>query len=99
MEPKSPVIIGLEKHEIRFGEGQPQYQVLPALVSSGPERAVMSRWEPTPEERLMIANGADIFVSVWTFDNLYPPTLVRIMNKATDPELIKREMNFFREPV
>lgn len=93
MGPKSPVIVGLEDFETRFGEGQPQYQVLPALVSRGPEHAVLSRWEPTPEERLMIANGADIFVSVWTFDNVYPPTLVRVLNKNSDPEFMKRELN------
>ncbi len=92
MKPASPVIVGLEQYEIKFGDGQPEYQVLPALRSTTPEHAVLSRWEPSPEERLMIANGADIFVTVWTFDHLYPPTLVRVMNKNSSPKLISDEL-------
>jgi hypothetical protein len=89
MKPASPVIVGLEQYEIKFGEGQPEYQVLPALRSSTPEHAVMSRWEPT---RQMIANGADIFVSVWTFGNSYPPTLVRVLNKNSSPDYFREEL-------
>jgi hypothetical protein len=92
MKPASPVIVGLERYEIKLGEGQPEYQVLPALRSTTPEHAVMSRWEPSPEERQMIAKGADIFVSIWTFDNLYPPTLVRVMNKNSAPKVISDEL-------
>jgi hypothetical protein len=92
MKPTSPVITGLEPYEIVFGAAQPEFQPLPALRSAGPRFEVMSRWEPTPEERQMIANGADIFVSIWTFGARYPPTLVRVMHKDTSPKLIKEEM-------
>ena len=97
MKPVSPVIAGLEPYEVKFGEGQPEYMVLPALRSPGPEHAVMSRWELTPEERLMIANGADIFVSIWTFGNPYPPTQVRVMNKNSSPRVIAEEMRLDAE--
>jgi len=97
MKPSSPVIVGLEPYEIIFGEAQPEYQPLPALRSAGPEISVMSRWELTPEEREMIANGADIFVSVWTFGRPYPPTLVRVMNKNSSPKVIKEEMRLDEE--
>ena len=97
MKPCSPVVSGLERYEVIFGRLQEEYQPLPALRSAGPEVAVMSRWEPTPEERLMIANGADVFVSVWTFGTAYPPTMVRVMNKNTSPALIKAEMRLDAE--
>lgn len=83
-EPKSPVIVGLEKHEITFGGpavGQPQYMALPALVSNDDQRRVLSRWEFTPEEREMIANGADLYISLTTFYHPYQPTTVFIANK------------------
>jgi hypothetical protein len=97
MKPASPVVVGLEPYEVKFGEGQPEYQVLPALRGPAPEHAVMSRWEPTAEERQMIANGADVFVSIWTFGNPYPPTLVRVMNKNSSPRVILEEMRLDAE--
>jgi len=92
MQNESPVIIGLEPYELVFGAQQREYEPLHALRSPLPEAAVMSRWEPTPEERQMIADGADIFVSIWTFGLPYPPTLVRVMNKNQHPDQIRREM-------
>ncbi len=99
MLPKSPVVVRLEPYEVNFGGpdvGQPQYMPLPALVSGGPERAVMSRWELTPAEREMIANGADVFVSIWTFGHPYPPTVVRVLSKTSNPEYFKEEMELDR---
>ena len=100
MLPKSPVVVGLEPYEINFGGpdvGQPQYMPLPALRSAGPERVVMSRWELTPVEREMIANGADVFVSIWTFGDPYPPTSLRVLNKTSNPEYFKTDMQLDRE--
>jgi len=84
-EPKSPVVVGLEQHETTFGgraAGQPQYVGLPALVSRDPERRVLSRWEFTPEEREMIAAGADVYISLMTFGSPYQPTSVFVANKG-----------------
>lgn len=84
-QPKSPVVAGLEQHETVFGGptvGQPQYMGLPALVSRDPQRRVLSRWELSPEEREMIANGADVYVSLMTFGAPYQPTVVFVANKA-----------------
>jgi hypothetical protein len=83
-EPKSPVINGLESHETNFGGdavGQPQYIRLPALVSRDAQRRVLSRWEFTPEEREMIAQGADVYVALMTFGHPYQPTIVFVANK------------------
>lgn len=82
-EPKSPVIVGCEALEHVFGADQPEYVPLPALRS--PDGIVTSRWEFTDEERQMIANGADVFVSVFTFNKPYPPTRVQVLYKESDP--------------
>lgn len=84
-EPKTPVIVGLEQHELVIGgpqNGQPQYLPLYALRS--PDGRVMSRWELTPEEREMIANGADVFITIHTFNQPYPPTEVMVRNKGSE---------------
>ena len=96
MENKTPVIVGLEPYEIIFGSSQPEYALLHALRGPMPHYEVMSRWEPTPDERQMISNGADVFVSIWTFGGPYPPTLVRVFNKKDCAEYIKAEMQLDR---
>ena len=86
-EPKSPVIVGLEKYEVTYGgpqAGQPQYLPLPALVSRDASRKVMSRWELTDAEREWIANGADVFIVIHTFGTPYPPTEVHVLNKNAE---------------
>jgi hypothetical protein len=55
---------------------------LPALVSRDEKRRVLSRWELTPEEREMIANGADIYIALSTFGTAYQPTTVFVHNPA-----------------
>lgn len=77
-EPISPVVPGLEPYEIIIGENQPQYTPLPVLRGRGPMYAMMSRWKPTDEERQMIANGADIYISQQTFGHSFQPTCVVI---------------------
>ncbi len=97
-KPKSPVIEGLEPYEVVFGDpdiGQPQYIPLPALRS--PEGQVMSRWELTNEERLWIANGADVFITIHTFNEPYPPTSVTILNKSSSAEHFRNTMRLDAE--
>jgi hypothetical protein len=76
MKPISPVVSGLEPYEIHFGVEQPEYEPLPALRTKGPHYDVMSRWQPTDEERKLIAAGADIYVTQRTFGNSYQATVV-----------------------
>ena len=69
MNTVSPVIPGLKHYEIELGgkqAKQPEYDALPALRS--PEGLTVTRWSPTDDERAAIANGADIYVSVLTFN-------------------------------
>lgn len=79
MKAVSPVVVGLEKHEAFKGgprAGQPQFLELPILYSR--DGFVISRWEPTPEEREWIAKGCDIFLSLQCGE-AYPPTRVEVL--------------------
>jgi hypothetical protein len=81
MKPESPVVVGLEKHESFKGgprAGQPQYMELPCLFTQ--DGGIVSRWEPTEEERKWIAEGCDIFLTIFT-DGPYPPTRVEVLTK------------------
>lgn len=40
-----------------------EYLDLPSVIT--PDRKLISRWTLTPEERLKIAEGADIYVTLW----------------------------------
>ena len=97
MLPQSPVVDGLEPYELVLGAEQTEYLPLPALRSPAPQYAVMSRWAPSPEERSLIAEGADIFLTVWTFGKPYPPTLLEVMRSSADPDLIRERMDLDRE--
>ena len=82
MKAVSPVVEGLERHESFKGGprvGQPQYLELPCLLTQ--DGGVVSRWEPTPEEREWIAKGADIYLTIWSGDAPYPPTQIQVMDK------------------
>jgi hypothetical protein len=97
MFPQSPVVEGLEPYEIVLGESQAEYLPLPVLRSPAPHYATMSRWQPSPEERKLIAEGADIFLTVYTFGNNYPPTMIEVMRSTADPDLIRERLNLDQE--
>jgi hypothetical protein len=84
MKPVSPVVAGLEKHETFKGgprAGQPEYLELPCLLTE--DGGVISRWQPTPEERKWIAeNDCDIVLTIYSGGQPYPPTSVQVMSKA-----------------
>ncbi|HWR35989.1 MAG TPA: hypothetical protein VN622_08995 [Clostridia bacterium] len=81
MKAVSPVVIGLERHESFKGgprAGQPQYLELPCLLTK--DGGVVSRWQPTPEERKWIADGCDVFLTIYCGLEAYPPTSVQVMH-------------------
>lgn len=59
-----------------LAKDQEEYTPLPVAISPGPQGELTSVWEPTPEEREAIANGANIGLSIWTF--LKPMQPVRV---------------------
>lgn len=56
-----PVIDGLEDREVVFAKDQPEYIPLRALVSPDDEKAVLTRWTLTSEQRAAVCDGADIY--------------------------------------
>jgi hypothetical protein len=97
MQAKSPVVEGLEPYEIVLGSDQPQYQPLHVLRTPGPSYGVMSRWVPSEEERKLIAEGADIYLTLWTFGNSYPPTMIHAMHANTDADAVREQMDLNTE--
>lgn len=92
MQPKSPVVHGLQQFETNIGgpqNGQPEFLPLPCFQS--PDGRVMSRWELTDEERGQVALGADIFVTIWTAHGVYPPTVVQVGGRLQDPGPIRND--------
>jgi hypothetical protein len=61
-----------------YAEDQPEYLPLPTLVSMDAAGRVVSRWQPTAEERQRIAEGADVYVTVMTFHGPLQPQLVTV---------------------
>jgi hypothetical protein len=87
-----PVIPGLEQFEEVYAKYQPEYIPLRTLRSRTDEGKVMSRWDLTPEQRLAIARGADVYLTLLTFQGpLQPITLV----VATDinPDYVRLDFN------
>jgi hypothetical protein len=75
------------KHtNVVFGEKQPEYEPLPAFRTS--EGIVVTTWQPTDEERKKIADGANITLSVMTFNQPYQPVLPIIFTEAEQDEYI-----------
>lgn len=68
---------------IVIAKNQPEYLPLPSLVSA--DGRVVSRWKLTEEERVAVANGADLFLTVTTHQARLQPVMLQI---AEDPASI-----------
>lgn len=74
MQPKDgPVVEGMEAEEIVYAKNQPEYIPLRVLRGEGKMVPVISRWQPTEEQRKLIAAGADIYLELSTFGNPLQP--------------------------
>lgn len=60
--------------EVVYAANQPEYYPLPTIRF--PEGLVVSKWEPTMEERFVIANGGNIYLGLMTFNNPLQPVLL-----------------------
>jgi hypothetical protein len=72
MEPVSPVLPTSAEVETVYAKDQPEYKPLPTFRS---EKAVLSRWSLTAEERAHIANGGDLFICMMNFGGPLLPIL------------------------
>jgi hypothetical protein len=65
---------GFERDEIVIARDQPEYASLPALgIMIGDAKGVLTRWRPTDQERIDIANGADVWLETVTFGYPFQP--------------------------
>ena len=78
MQPASPVIPGLEDREVVYAKDQPEYLPLPSLRTKSGH--VVARWALTDEERALIAEGADVFLTLWTFNHPLQPCSLSVIN-------------------
>lgn len=78
LRPTCPVIEGFEADEVVFAVHQPQYEPLHCLVSKDPEKAVLSRWTLTAEQRQAVAAGADLYLTILTFGHPLQPILLAV---------------------
>jgi hypothetical protein len=87
-----PVIPGLESFEVVYAKDQPEYIPLRTLRSRTDEGKVMSRWSPTAEQRKAVMQGADIYLTLLTFQGPLQPITLAV---ATDvnPDYIRHDFN------
>lgn len=69
-----PTVAGAMR--IVFAEDQPQYLPLPAMVTA--DGTVHTAWQLTEDERLAVAAGADIHLSLMTFGQPLSPILLQV---------------------
>ena len=88
----APVIPGLEGFEVVYAKDQPEYIPLRTLRSRTDEGKVMSRWTLTPEQRKAVAEGADLFLTLLTFQGPLQPITMAV---ATDinPDYVRLDFN------
>ena len=99
LSPKDgPVFEGFEKLEIVYAKHQPQYAPLRTLVSTGPERAVISRWTLTPEQRKAVADGADIILELATFGKPLQPIRMMVTDGKVDSLWLVDQLFIDRTP-
>ncbi len=77
----APVVEGLESHEVVFAKNQPQYNPLRCLKGNTAYGEVLSRWTLTEEQREAVAEGADIYLEISTFNTPLQPIRLAIGNK------------------
>lgn len=69
-----------------LGREQPEYQALAAWRLDDELGTIVTRWQLTPEDRAAIAAGADVYITLLTFDQPLQPIAV-----ALDPkEILER---------
>jgi hypothetical protein len=92
LDPKDPVIDGLEEHQIIFARNQSEFRKLPGIVSKQKDGAVLTRWRLAPEDRAALAAGADVFVEILTMGFALQPLRVSVgEGDSTDAATIRQE--------
>lgn len=82
MRPVEPA--GESGGRIMLGQGQQEYEPLPARFTLDAERRMVTHWEPTVEELASIMAGGRIRLTVLTFGHSFLPV---ILDVVPPPEL------------
>lgn len=91
MTPISPVLTEeFVPQEVVYAKDQPEYHPLPVLRNSA--GVVMSRWKLTDEEREAVLAGADLLLSVWTFNQHLQPLRLEVISCAADMAEVAKRM-------
>lgn len=77
--------IEFPEQNVVYAKDQPEYEPLPAFRN---DTESISLWEPTPEEREAIANGANIWVRQMNFSKPLQPIHV-----STDVPFVRPPKN------
>ena len=88
MSPKSPVMPGSESIEVVLGKDQPEYLPLPCVSLDTPARPMLTRWELSDEERMALAQGADIVLTQLTFAHPFQPVHLQVVGDGEMPVLV-----------
>lgn len=83
-----PVVEGLESQEVVYAANQPEYNPLRVLRSK--EGVVLTRWTLTEAQHTAIANGADIYLEISTFNRPLQPIRMAVGSEV-DPEYIREQ--------
>lgn len=82
----APVDVGIAPpagwREAVYAKDQPEYSPLPTLRAA--DGRAISRWRPSPEARIQVAAGADIYLTVHTFNQPLQPVMLTIGGAAVD---------------
>lgn len=76
--PVSPVIEGMERHEIQYAKDQSEYSKLPAIKTQ--EGIVITRWRLSAEEIARIIAGKDIYLQIHTFNKPLQPVRIDVVD-------------------
>jgi hypothetical protein len=83
LQPSSPVLTEeFRDKEVVYAKDQPEYAQLPALCNAA--GVVMSRWKLTEQERAAVALGADIMLSLHTYNQPLQPVLMEVITNEAD---------------
>jgi len=84
----NPVKPDIGHPEVRYAEEQPEYQPVTVAVQALTDNSfnLITRWQPTYEERRRIAAGEDIFVAQMHFQPYMTPLRVGLADEFATAE-------------
>ena len=95
MHPRNGAVVdGMEDEEVVYAKDQPEYLPLRTLKSQS--GVVLSRWTLTEEQRQAIANGADVFLELHTFNKPLQPIRMAVSDGKLDNDWVR--VCIFDEP-